>query len=789
MTERNRQAIFVGEERHQAVERLVAAFDRVAGGGGPELVCLVAPIGWGKTRIVQELYTRLAAERQSDPAYWPPSIVEATDVTEPTKLRKRVHPGRFEVPGGAVPSWMWWALSCQRKADGQPVQAIEESKEQLFAQAEALEQSLTKVQRLRLGLTPDQVRGKASALAGLLGVFVPPVGWAATVHDSVSQLYDLGQGVFEARRRQERLESARIVDAEQSDRSALVDELASSLVRLSTEPAPLPVVVIVDDAHEAAPSTVALVERLLASPAARVLVVATAWPDALALQAQERRDFGGWLDEFDPDGSCRVALAALLEVDLERLVRAVAPSTASEVVGGLVERSGGNPFVLGLILSLPVVRRSIADGAITLSPAQTASVPNEVRRLYLEKWNDLPEPVREALAVASVQGAVFVEDCAREAALALGLDAVADALPQARDPYAWVRSIDDAVRAFIEAAQFDVTAQAAHEEVLSEHEIDRVRAALVDYVLARREDGTFGDLTEDAQRHLLQQHVVLAEEGLVDDLGAAGRSAFLLGEAAAARYAYWAAIEEGNRARRWLERSLGPDHPDTLGTRNDMAFWLDRSGRMGEAVAQFKALLADQSRVLGSDHPDTLRTRGNLAASLGGSGRVVEAVAQFEVLLADQLRVLGADHPDTLTTRSNLAFWLGEAGRATEAVAQFEMLLVDHTRVLGADHPDTLTTRNNVAFWLGEAGRVVEAVAQSEVLLADRTRVLGADHPATLRTRGNLAAWLGEMGRVVEAVAQFEVLLADQLRVLGADHPDTLRTRGNLEYWRQQSER
>ena len=179
-------AMFVGEDRQALVDDLVAAYARVAAGGGPELVCLVAPIGWGKTRIVQEFYARLAAEHQGDPAYWPASIVEATDVTEPTKLRKRVHPGRFTVPGGAVPEWFWWALSCQRKADGQPAQAIEEAKEQLFVHAEGLEQGRSSAQRLRQGLTKDEVRSKASALAWLLGLFVPPLGWAATVPVSVS---------------------------------------------------------------------------------------------------------------------------------------------------------------------------------------------------------------------------------------------------------------------------------------------------------------------------------------------------------------------------------------------------------------------------------------------------------------------------------------------------------------------------------------------------------------------------------------------------------------------------
>lgn len=109
-----------------------------------------------------------------------------------------------------------------------------------------------------------------SVVAGLLGVFVPPVGWAATVHDSVKQLWETGRVVAEGRRRRRRARSDRDTDAEEADRRALVRELAAWLVALSSAPFDLPTVVVLDDAHEAAESAIALVDRLLASPTAKV---------------------------------------------------------------------------------------------------------------------------------------------------------------------------------------------------------------------------------------------------------------------------------------------------------------------------------------------------------------------------------------------------------------------------------------------------------------------------------------------------------------------------------------
>ncbi|HYB37805.1 MAG TPA: tetratricopeptide repeat protein [Mycobacterium sp.] len=85
-----------------------------------------------------------------------------------------------------------------------------------------------------------------------------------------------------------------------------------------------------------------------------------------------------------------------------------------------------------------------------------------------------------------------------------------------------------------------------------------------------------------------------------------------------------------------------------------------------EAITEFERLLTEQQRVLGADHPDTLATRNNLAFWRGEGGDVAGAITEFERLLTDRIRVLGADHPDTLATRNNLAFWRGRGGHVAD---------------------------------------------------------------------------------------------------------------------------
>ena len=229
-----------------------------------------------------------------------------------------------------------------------------------------------------------------------------------------------------------------------------------------------------------------------------------------------------------------------------------------------------------------------------------------------------------------------------------------------------------------------------------------------------------------------------------------------------------------------LEGLLGPDHPDTLASRNNLAYAYESAGRLEEAITLYEKILTFRIRVLGEDHPNTLISRNNLAHAYESAGRLTEAITLFEQVLPDSIRVLGEDHPLTLISRNNLAGAYRAAGRLEEAITLYEQVTKDCARVLGEDHPDTLTSRNNLAYAHHAAGRYTEAITLYEQVLPDRIRVLGEDHPDTLASRNNLAGAYESAGRLEEAITLYEQVLPDSIRVLGEDHPLTLTSRNNL---------
>jgi hypothetical protein len=229
---------------------------------------------------------------------------------------------------------------------------------------------------------------------------------------------------------------------------------------------------------------------------------------------------------------------------------------------------------------------------------------------------------------------------------------------------------------------------------------------------------------------------------------------------------------------------LGPDHPETLLARDNLAANRGEAGDARGAVEALADLLTDRLRVQGPDHSDTLDTRYGLARWRGEAGDAAGAAEAYAELLTDRLRIQGPDHSDTLDTRIALARWRGEAGDAAGAAEAFAELLTDLLRIHGPDHPSTLDTRHKFAEWRGHAGDAAGAAEALAELLADRVRAVGPDHPEALNDRFCLAHWRGEAGNAAGAAEDLAELLTDRLRILGPDHVDTLRARFGLARWR-----
>jgi tetratricopeptide (TPR) repeat protein len=241
------------------------------------------------------------------------------------------------------------------------------------------------------------------------------------------------------------------------------------------------------------------------------------------------------------------------------------------------------------------------------------------------------------------------------------------------------------------------------------------------------------------------------------------------------------------------ESALGPDHPDTLSARHQLAltyFHLSigtSDAWLFDAIETMRGVGQGRLKVLGPAHPDTLATWASLALLVYQAGRFDEVgplreriAAGWEQVAADRDARLGPDEPDTQFARVELAAAYGDLGRNEESraileqvVASWGRLATERERRLGPVHPDTVYARQRHAYAHRSIGRSQDEVPLVEQIAADHERLLGPNHPRTLRAQIELVARYAEGDHdKPKAIALGERIIDDVDAVLGADHED-----------------
>jgi tetratricopeptide (TPR) repeat protein len=234
------------------------------------------------------------------------------------------------------------------------------------------------------------------------------------------------------------------------------------------------------------------------------------------------------------------------------------------------------------------------------------------------------------------------------------------------------------------------------------------------------------------------------------------------------------------RALALREKRLGPDHPDTAGTLNNLALLLWDKGSHEAARPLLERALAINEKTFGPEHGATATSLNNLALLLRDQGDLAAARSLFERALAVAEKTLGAAHPATAASLGNLALVLKGEGDLGGARALFERALAIDEKALGAEHPDTANNLRNLALLLKQLGELARARRLCERALAIEEKALGPEHPRTAATLCSLAELLREQGELAQARALFERALAVSEVALGSDHRDTAVVLGKL---------
>ena len=207
---------------------------------------------------------------------------------------------------------------------------------------------------------------------------------------------------------------------------------------------------------------------------------------------------------------------------------------------------------------------------------------------------------------------------------------------------------------------------------------------------------------------------------------------------------------------------------------NSLAVSYHHLGKLDEAEALYREAVDISARLDGPEHPDTLTTRMNLASMLQGRGNITEAEPMMAETCALVRKVFGDSHTTTATAAANLGGLYEAKGKLKDALPLLEESLDTRRRAEGESTRGVALAKQRVAQVLSRLGEHARAVAMQENSVAVYAIVSGAEDPQTLTARVILANTLAAADRKAEAEVIYTDLLSVCPRVLGEDHRTTI---------------
>ncbi len=217
---------------------------------------------------------------------------------------------------------------------------------------------------------------------------------------------------------------------------------------------------------------------------------------------------------------------------------------------------------------------------------------------------------------------------------------------------------------------------------------------------------------------------------------------------------------------------LGPGAVETLGSRFSLASALRQLGRLAEAEAEYRTVLAGS----GDSGPYALNSRFGLADILRVRGDIEPAEREFRLVLAAHEET----HPDSylaVSMRNGLARVLCARGGFAEAEGLVRRSVDFLRRDLGAEHHLTAVTVHVLATILLDRGGFAEA----EQLCAEVIRLAvarwGERHPFVIQASSTLGRARQALGDLEDAERVLGTSLASARQIWGDRHPGTLMVR------------
>lgn len=448
--------------------------------GKPQMRVVVADSGYGKTRLVQALYSRLSTDYDLFD-YWPPHLL-----ADQNSLR--VMPALESVPGRPDMPWFWWGVRW-------PDPAMHNAS---VSRGRLLESYADPAMRHHVDALRFHLEKRASAWAAFISMSkavlgaVPVLGQLSA---AVNAALDLLEALQIGRDYRARIERGQDVDRRYAEEAAQIVAVFATMLENAGEKAEgLPVVLFLDDAQWMDALTVRILSDLWSAATERkwrLLVVVTHWEREWLLRDKaegQAEGFASWFLSRGGSGAEMdvVPLPKLAQAEMAQLLDRELPGFTPEQRAYFLRAASGNPrFVVELGLYLRGQPEMFVGGDVRGPLTDFGFQENRkpglaIEELEAKRFDRASSEVRLALGLSSLQGDQFLREFTLDVAQKLPDERLPpQALAEAERPFVLAASLDEARMEFRSSAIYAKSGKYLRARVAQGSAVEKARAETV----------------------------------------------------------------------------------------------------------------------------------------------------------------------------------------------------------------------------------------------------------------------------------------------------------------------
>jgi tetratricopeptide (TPR) repeat protein len=218
--------------------------------------------------------------------------------------------------------------------------------------------------------------------------------------------------------------------------------------------------------------------------------------------------------------------------------------------------------------------------------------------------------------------------------------------------------------------------------------------------------------------------------------------------------------------------SFGPEHPETIGARYNLASTCKLRRDYEGAAAECERALSEAERTSGPNHLEVARLLDLLGEVYLALGRRAAALFALRRALAIK-EAIGASGWELAVTLGKLGEFHLSAGQYGECEPLLARSLSIKQQILGRDDPSLAGDVKRLAEVYAALGRPRTAEPLLETSATMLERALGGKHPDIVPSLSRLAKLYREQARFSEAARLLDIALAILNSIRGPKRPDT----------------